>query len=267
MSLPHRGDGTAASGRVTLQPLSRACPLRARAWSVVSGVTREGGDGYAVATEVTDPGGGRARAPSAPPGTRSDPASFVNGATMSVAGGRLAGGAWDEPDGIPEAPVDAAARRHRLAPPFRRRMISKLSVRGRRTGRCHTVPVAVLVHEDERYLVPTAARATGRATCAPLCRPAWPSRDGSRRSPSTRCPSPSAPRCSSSTASATARCPLSPAPCARCPTRPTIRCSASRTLGPRRDGPSSAALIYVVISDGGADALTWLPRAAAMIGP
>lgn len=42
---------------------------------------------------------------------------------------------------------------NRLAPLFRPSMISKLSVPGRRTGRWHTVPVAVLEHEGERYLV------------------------------------------------------------------------------------------------------------------
>jgi deazaflavin-dependent oxidoreductase (nitroreductase family) len=42
---------------------------------------------------------------------------------------------------------------NRLAPFFRKRLISKLSVRGRRSGRWHTVPVVVLEHEGERYLV------------------------------------------------------------------------------------------------------------------
>jgi deazaflavin-dependent oxidoreductase (nitroreductase family) len=42
---------------------------------------------------------------------------------------------------------------NRLAPLFRPSLISKLSVRGRRTRRWHTVPVAVLEHEGERYLV------------------------------------------------------------------------------------------------------------------
>jgi deazaflavin-dependent oxidoreductase (nitroreductase family) len=42
---------------------------------------------------------------------------------------------------------------NRLAPLFRRSLLSNLSVRGRRTGRWHTVPVAVLEHEGERYLV------------------------------------------------------------------------------------------------------------------
>jgi deazaflavin-dependent oxidoreductase (nitroreductase family) len=42
---------------------------------------------------------------------------------------------------------------NRLAPLFRSAMISKLSVRGRRSGRWRTVPVAVLEHENERYLV------------------------------------------------------------------------------------------------------------------
>jgi deazaflavin-dependent oxidoreductase (nitroreductase family) len=42
---------------------------------------------------------------------------------------------------------------NRLAPLFQRSLLSKLSVRGRRTGRWHTVPVAVLDHEGERYLV------------------------------------------------------------------------------------------------------------------
>jgi deazaflavin-dependent oxidoreductase (nitroreductase family) len=42
---------------------------------------------------------------------------------------------------------------NRMAPLFRPSLISKLSVRGRRTGRWHTVPVAVLEHTGERYLV------------------------------------------------------------------------------------------------------------------
>jgi deazaflavin-dependent oxidoreductase (nitroreductase family) len=42
---------------------------------------------------------------------------------------------------------------NRIAPLFRRSLISKLSVRGRRTGRWHTVPVAVLEDGGERYLV------------------------------------------------------------------------------------------------------------------
>lgn len=42
---------------------------------------------------------------------------------------------------------------NRLAPFFRRSLISKLSVRGRRSGRWQTVPVAVLEHAGERYLV------------------------------------------------------------------------------------------------------------------
>ncbi len=42
---------------------------------------------------------------------------------------------------------------NRLVPLFQRSMISKLSVRGRQTGRWHTVPVAVMEHEGRRYLV------------------------------------------------------------------------------------------------------------------
>ena len=42
---------------------------------------------------------------------------------------------------------------NRLAPLFNRSLLSKLSVRGRRSGGWHTVPVAVLEHEGERYLV------------------------------------------------------------------------------------------------------------------
>jgi deazaflavin-dependent oxidoreductase (nitroreductase family) len=40
-----------------------------------------------------------------------------------------------------------------LAPLFRPSIVSKLSVEGRRTGRIQTVPVAVLDHQGERYLV------------------------------------------------------------------------------------------------------------------
>ena len=42
---------------------------------------------------------------------------------------------------------------NRIAPLFRPSLISKLSVPGRRTGRWQTVPVAVLEHGGERYLV------------------------------------------------------------------------------------------------------------------
>jgi deazaflavin-dependent oxidoreductase (nitroreductase family) len=42
---------------------------------------------------------------------------------------------------------------NRLAPLFRPSLISQLSVRGRRSGRWHTTPVAVLEHEGERYLI------------------------------------------------------------------------------------------------------------------
>jgi EmrB/QacA subfamily drug resistance transporter/deazaflavin-dependent oxidoreductase (nitroreductase family) len=42
---------------------------------------------------------------------------------------------------------------NRLAPLFRPSLISKLSVRGRRSGRWRTTPVAVLEHEGERYLI------------------------------------------------------------------------------------------------------------------
>jgi hypothetical protein len=42
---------------------------------------------------------------------------------------------------------------NRLAPLFRPSLVSKLSVPGRRSGRWHTLPIAVLDHEGERYLV------------------------------------------------------------------------------------------------------------------
>jgi deazaflavin-dependent oxidoreductase (nitroreductase family) len=42
---------------------------------------------------------------------------------------------------------------NRLAPLFQRDLISKLSVPGRKTGRWHTTPVAVLDYDGERYLV------------------------------------------------------------------------------------------------------------------
>lgn len=48
------------------------------------------------------------------------------------------------------------AQRHianRLVPLFQRSMISRLTVRGRHSGRDRTVPVAVLDHGGERYLV------------------------------------------------------------------------------------------------------------------
>jgi hypothetical protein len=42
---------------------------------------------------------------------------------------------------------------NRMSVLFRPSLISKLSVRGRRSGRWHTTPVAVLEHSGERYLV------------------------------------------------------------------------------------------------------------------
>ncbi|MEU6354177.1 nitroreductase family deazaflavin-dependent oxidoreductase [Streptomyces sp. NPDC047072] len=42
---------------------------------------------------------------------------------------------------------------NRLAPLFGRSMVSRLTVRGRSSGRDRTVPVAVLDHEGERYLI------------------------------------------------------------------------------------------------------------------
>jgi deazaflavin-dependent oxidoreductase (nitroreductase family) len=42
---------------------------------------------------------------------------------------------------------------NRLAPLFNPRMVATLSVRGRTSGRWRTVPVVVLEHEGERYLL------------------------------------------------------------------------------------------------------------------
>lgn len=42
---------------------------------------------------------------------------------------------------------------NRMSALFRPSLISKLSVRGRRSGRWHTTPVAVLAHNRKRYLV------------------------------------------------------------------------------------------------------------------
>jgi deazaflavin-dependent oxidoreductase (nitroreductase family) len=42
---------------------------------------------------------------------------------------------------------------NRVAPLFQPALISKLSVPGRRSGQWHTTPVAVLEHDDARYLV------------------------------------------------------------------------------------------------------------------
>jgi deazaflavin-dependent oxidoreductase (nitroreductase family) len=42
---------------------------------------------------------------------------------------------------------------NRLAPLFQPTLVSKLSVRGRRTGQWRTVPVAVMTQDGERYLV------------------------------------------------------------------------------------------------------------------
>ncbi len=42
---------------------------------------------------------------------------------------------------------------NRLAPMFRPSLVWKLSVPGRRSGRWHTLPIVVLDHDGERYLV------------------------------------------------------------------------------------------------------------------
>jgi hypothetical protein len=42
---------------------------------------------------------------------------------------------------------------NRLAPLFRPSLVRKLSVAGRRSGRWHTLPIVVLEHNGERYLV------------------------------------------------------------------------------------------------------------------
>jgi hypothetical protein len=42
---------------------------------------------------------------------------------------------------------------NRLAPLFRPSLVWKLSVPGRRSGRWHTLPIVVLDHNGERYLV------------------------------------------------------------------------------------------------------------------
>ena len=42
---------------------------------------------------------------------------------------------------------------NRMSVLFRPSLLSKLSVRGRRSGEWHTTPVAVLDHDGERYLV------------------------------------------------------------------------------------------------------------------
>jgi deazaflavin-dependent oxidoreductase (nitroreductase family) len=42
---------------------------------------------------------------------------------------------------------------NRLVPLFRPSLVSRLSVRGRRSGRWRTTPVAVLEHDGRRYLV------------------------------------------------------------------------------------------------------------------
>jgi F420H(2)-dependent quinone reductase len=42
---------------------------------------------------------------------------------------------------------------NRLAPVFRPSLVWKLSVPGRRSGRWHTLPIVVLDHHGERYLV------------------------------------------------------------------------------------------------------------------
>lgn len=42
---------------------------------------------------------------------------------------------------------------NRLAPLFQPALVSKLSVRGRQSGRWHSVPIVVMEHDGERYLV------------------------------------------------------------------------------------------------------------------
>jgi deazaflavin-dependent oxidoreductase (nitroreductase family) len=42
---------------------------------------------------------------------------------------------------------------NRMSVLFRPSMLAKLSVRGRRSGRWHTTPVAVLNHDGQRYLI------------------------------------------------------------------------------------------------------------------
>jgi hypothetical protein len=54
---------------------------------------------------------------------------------------------------------------NRLAPSFRRSLLSKLSVRGRRSGRWHTVPSPFWSTRASATSSPTAARVTGRSTC------------------------------------------------------------------------------------------------------
>jgi len=61
---------------------------------------------------------------------------------------------------------------NRLVPLFRPSLVQRLTVQGRRTGRPHAVPVAVLEHGGERYLVSYRGesdwvrniRASGRGT-------------------------------------------------------------------------------------------------------
>jgi hypothetical protein len=50
-------------------------------------------------------------------------------------------------------PWSARVVGNRMAAIFQPSVVWQLSVRGRRTGRWHTVPVAVLDHDRERYLL------------------------------------------------------------------------------------------------------------------
>jgi deazaflavin-dependent oxidoreductase (nitroreductase family) len=78
-----------------------------------------------------------------------------------AAGGRQSYGWWRTSE--KESPVNQRPyikppwmQRHfgnRMSVLFRPSMISKLAVRGRRSGRWHTTPVVVLEHNGERYLV------------------------------------------------------------------------------------------------------------------
>jgi hypothetical protein len=56
---------------------------------------------------------------------------------------------------------------NRLAPRLAPRRVATLSVRGRRSGQCRTVPVVVLEHEGQRYLLTPLGTPTGHATCGP----------------------------------------------------------------------------------------------------
>jgi hypothetical protein len=116
---------------------------------------------------------------------------------------------------------------NRMAVLFRPGLIAKLSTRGRRSGNWRTVPVVVLDHNGERYLV-SYRGASDWALNLRASPTARLTRHGqAERSQSLKCPSPSAPPCLRPISLATARCQRSQRSCGPFPTLLTTRSSGS----------------------------------------